>query len=671
MADPRTHAAPGLSPHAGEAGGHMLIWAMVAFYLAVTAAKVVIAANLDLFWDEAYYWQASSRLDVGYADKPFMTALLVRIGTLVAGDTRLGVRLAYLMIGAAFPFAIYTLAHPLVGRRDAVLAAGASLIMPITALMGVLAFQDIPMLLFGVLALASFERARRTDDLSHWLLAGLFCGLGFSTHYRFVPFVLGLFAYLVLTRRGRALWRRQGLWLATALAVLGLLPILIFNLETGFASFQFQVVDRNPWQFQARGLRFPLEQAIAVTPLLFVALMATLIDAARRAWKGDDGRALMAICAAVYLGFYLVLNPWADQKHFNLHWPAAGYVPLLVLLPEALRRFAAGGAKALGRGLRRGLAALIPVTGGLVVCGALIYLATAAWPAAPFADRLVRQVRHHDLIAWSQLADRVAGLLRTDLAAAEGGRAVLVGGHYRVASALDFILQPGQKVYVLDHRRNLKDGYQLQYVLWRLDEASLRREQAGATALIVHEDRRFWFNAHRELAWRARLCSVFDGLRQVDDLELPAGSRYFLIYSGRVRGPDGPRTAARHAPAPGPGNCATLPAAYIARPQRRDRVEGRVQVWGWAVDDAVGVAEVEVLVDGRAVGRAEYGGGWPRVRELMPGSSDPNHPNVGFSLYWDSTTVGEGAHRLAIRVRSNDGRTRTLAPRTIFVVHPD
>lgn len=117
----------------------------------VSIAKLVVAANLDLFWDEAYYWQASSRLDIGYADKPFMTALLVRFGTLMLGDTRLGVRAVYLMIGAAFPFAIYLLARPMVGRRDAVLAAGASLVMPVTALSGVLAFQDVPMLLFTVL----------------------------------------------------------------------------------------------------------------------------------------------------------------------------------------------------------------------------------------------------------------------------------------------------------------------------------------------------------------------------------------------------------------------------------------------------------------------------------------------------------------------------------------
>jgi len=647
----------------GRAGG--VTAAVVVLLLVITAAKLVIAANLDLFWDEAYYWQAAHRLDIGYADKPFMTALLVRLGTLMFGDTRFGVRALYLLIGAAFPFAMYLLARPMVGHRDAVLAAGASLVMPMTALLGVLAFQDVPMLLFAVLSLAAFARARRGDAMGAWLLAGLMCAAGLATHYRFVPLPLAILVYLLVTRDGRALWRRRGLWLAIAVAALGLVPILAFNLEHGFASFRYQVMERNPWSFQAAGLRYPLEQAAAVTPLLFVALVATLADAIRRARAGDDDRALMAITAAVYLGFYLVLAPWADRNHFSLHWPAAGYLPLLVLLPEALRRFAGGGATAARRRLRRASAVAVPATGGLAVAAILVYLAAAAWPTAPLSNLVNRQVRH-ELVAWSRLAPRVAAHLEADFDAGERARVVLVGGHYRVASALDFVLRPDRGVYVLDHRRNHKDGYAVQYVIWGLDQASLRRDHAAAPALIVVQDRRFWFNSHREVAWRAGLCAIFDQLRYLGDFELPDGSRYFQIFAGRLGGGD--RSAAS---APGPGACATLPSAYVARPQRGDTVRGRVLVYGWALDDAVGVAAVEVLVDGRSVGRADYGIPWPRVRQLMPGSTDPNHPNLGYSLHWDSATVAAGRHRLAIRVRANDGRTRIVGARTVFVGDPD
>ena len=54
--------------------------AIVFAFLVLTAAKVVVAANLDLFGDEAFYWQSSQRPALSYADSPFMTAMLVRAG---------------------------------------------------------------------------------------------------------------------------------------------------------------------------------------------------------------------------------------------------------------------------------------------------------------------------------------------------------------------------------------------------------------------------------------------------------------------------------------------------------------------------------------------------------------------------------------------------------------
>ena len=308
--------------------GDGVLWAIAVFYAALWVAKFLIASKLDLFYDEATYWQASLRPAFGYIQALPVTPLLIRAGTLVFGDTLFGVRSIHLLIVAALPFAIFLLARPLVGRRDAVLAAGVSLVMPITGVMGA-AYMDSPMILFTVLALAAFERARRTDAMAAWLMVGFFCALGLTTHYRFAPFGLGLIAYLLATRKGRSLWPRKGLWMAAGIAALGALPLIIFNVNSEMASFQFQVVDRNPWTFQAKGFRFPLEQMLVVTPFLFIALMGALFHGVRRARAGDDGTALLVAVSIVYIGFYAVLAPFSDLQRMHVHWPAAGYIPLL------------------------------------------------------------------------------------------------------------------------------------------------------------------------------------------------------------------------------------------------------------------------------------------------------------------------------------------------------
>lgn len=635
--------------------GDRVLWAIAIFYVVLWGAKVLIAANLDLFYDEATYWQASLRPAFGYAQAPPMTPLLIRMGTLIFGNTLFGVRSVHLVIGAALPFAIFLLAQPLVGRRDAILAAGFSLVMPITGLIGE-AYMGPPMVLFMVLALAAFERARRTDALSAWVLAGVFCALGLTTHYRFGPFGLGLLTYLIVTREGRVLWRKKGLWTAAGIAALGALPLILFNLGSEMASFQFQVLDRNPWTFQARGLRFPFEQMLVVTPFLFIALAGSMIHCIRRARAGDNGAALMVIVSIVYVGFYALLAPFSDIKRMYVHWPAAGYIPLFVYLPEVLSAFAVTKA-------RRFLVWLIPSTGALVVSAGVFYLAAAAWPAVLFPDFLYRHIRH-DLVKWSLLKEPLDRFIGDEFGASQKNL-VLVAGNYKVGSELDFIFQPPGGVYVLDHPKNRLEGIDNQYKIWGLYEDDLRANRAGANALIVFEDIDFWFESEAEVSWRAGLCSVFDNVRYLGAHELPGGRKNLLFYRGRVRSPN-----AHDKRALGPGKCQALPSAYLARPKRGNILKGTVEFLGWAVDDFSGVEKVEAFVDGKAVGTVTYGRSDIRVRQRMPGSTDPNHPHVSFAFPWNTTTVAEGKHMVEIRVHSNDGKIRNFGRRTVYVVHP-
>ena len=64
------------------------VWALAA----LTLVRLVVAATVPLAPDEAYYWVWSHHLQPGYLDAPPMVAIWVRLGTLIAGQTPLGVR---------------------------------------------------------------------------------------------------------------------------------------------------------------------------------------------------------------------------------------------------------------------------------------------------------------------------------------------------------------------------------------------------------------------------------------------------------------------------------------------------------------------------------------------------------------------------------------------------
>ena len=87
----------------GEQRAHrnfVILWTLL------TAVKVVIAARLPLFVDEAFYWQEGQHLAAAYSDLPGMTAWLTRLGVAIGGQHVLAVRLPFLFIASLLPWLI-------------------------------------------------------------------------------------------------------------------------------------------------------------------------------------------------------------------------------------------------------------------------------------------------------------------------------------------------------------------------------------------------------------------------------------------------------------------------------------------------------------------------------------------------------------------------------------
>lgn len=605
------------------------------------ALKLLLAATLELFGDEAFYTWESRHLAAAYSDLPALTAWLIAGGREVFGDHVLGVRAPFLALAALLPFLLLRLARRWVGEEDAWRAALLALLVPLLASLGVLAVPDVPLLVLSLLALDAFDRALRRDALLPWLETGLWVALGLNAHYRFAVPIAAALLVLIFSSRCWPQWRRPGLWLAFLVSALGLLPHLWFHFESGGAALGFQLIERHPWAFQTQGLLHLPVQAVVTTPLLYLGLLLALVAVARRRVEGIP-RDLVLAFAGVPIVFYLLGALFADNARTHFHWPLIGYLPLLPVLPLWWRSMSAHGSRLL-RHATLGLAMTLAVAGCLAAFGYLALAARSPWTMA-LADH---KAFPSNLTGWREAAEGAWHLLeRPELSGAS-----LVADNFMIGAQLEFELGGVWPVYVLDHPRNHHHGRAAQLAIWQRDESAWR-EEGGERALLVVEDTAVSLGDRP--AWYHELCARLGNMRLLGERAQFGGRRrflYFLVEQGE---------------AAGSGPCQHPALAYIDLPQRH--VASRAEpltVTGWAFKDGVGIRSVSILLNGEAVVEARYGLPFPGVLNQWPFSTDPNHPDVGFTAQLDVAALLPGRHRIGLRLTGADGSVRDFPEETL------
>lgn len=230
--------------------GEKLLVAVALYFLAL---KLVYAFNAGPIADEAYYWLWGRHFSIGYFDHPPLLGWLNGIIYSVLGRSLFALRLPSLLALAAALFIFYDVARRIGGDKWRLVFLKSTVIYlasPLFGFYGSVVFVDYLLVImvmasgyFFIRFFADFEetgRGRAADIVA----AALFLGCAGLT--KFTGGFLGLaVAGAVLTRR--PLWpllRRWEIYAAAAIALGMQLPQLLFQLQQGFATFQFHAVDR-------------------------------------------------------------------------------------------------------------------------------------------------------------------------------------------------------------------------------------------------------------------------------------------------------------------------------------------------------------------------------------------------------------------------------------------
>ena len=274
-----------------EGADRRAIWIVAGFLV----ARLVFASLLGPGIDESYTLAIARSLSLSYFDHPPLHQWIAHFAALVFGEG-LATRLPFIVLFAATGWIVYRLTDDLFGVRAATIALFSLNVAPFFfASAGTWVMPDGP-LLFG-LAIAAWALARlffdtppgRASVWGLWLLAGVGLGVAGLSKYTAALSAAGLLAFVLLAPRQRRWLDRPAPYVAAAVALAMIAPVLVWNAQHGWASFQFQGGRGSPGGGlkPVQVLLMALGEAAYLWPWIFVPLVAGLAEA----WRRRLGRA--------------------------------------------------------------------------------------------------------------------------------------------------------------------------------------------------------------------------------------------------------------------------------------------------------------------------------------------------------------------------------------------
>ena len=240
--------------------------------LALVALRLAAAAWTPLTFDEAYYWMWSKHLAGGYYDHPPAVAAVIRLGTMIAGDTELGVRLVSILLALPMSWAVYRAATILFGGMR--VATTATILLNVTLMTAVgtlIITPDAPLLVASSFVLFYLAKVLETGRGVWWLAVGAAVGVALLSKYTALFFGPAILIWLAVVPKLRH-------WLISPWPYLGGLvslaifsPVILWNADHHWVSFIKQIGRARIEDFRPAfiGELIPTQIAFA-TPLVFI-----------------------------------------------------------------------------------------------------------------------------------------------------------------------------------------------------------------------------------------------------------------------------------------------------------------------------------------------------------------------------------------------------------------
>ncbi len=292
------------------------IWNRLSFVFltVVTALRLIQLRSFDLVPDEAYYWDWSRHLSLGYYDNGPMIAYIVHVTTLLFGTNEFGVRVGACLLSLGTAACIWYLASRIFSLRAAFIATVLVGLTPLMEVGSVISTYDPPLVFFWSLSLVLLYNALFATESGsgrvgsyNWVALGFAMGMGLMTKQTIVLLIPSLLVFFFFTREYSGWLRRWQPWVAVCIMLMCYSGVIWWNAMHHWWTFRHLLFLEHKSHHTAvqRLGNFIGSQALLLGPVLFGGCVAALLKPLRAVDNRADARIkfLVAMAAPSLLFF--------------------------------------------------------------------------------------------------------------------------------------------------------------------------------------------------------------------------------------------------------------------------------------------------------------------------------------------------------------------------------
>ena len=318
-------------------------WRLTALLIIVYTIilRLLYLGTYELIQEEAYYWNYSQHMALGYLDHPPMVALLIWIGTHLFGNSETGVRLGAFLCWFITAWFSYRLTLSVSDRKIALNSLVLIAALPLFFGTALVITPDAPLIACWAGTLFFLHRALIDENGQSWFGVGICLGLGLVSKYTIVLLGPAILLFMLLDPRSRRWLSRPQPYLAAGAALLIFSPVIFWNYQHEWASFLFQSQRRiaSVFMFSTPELLGAILLLLTPTGLLAVwttrhnprkpepGLAPQAPDAYRRHWLFALCMALVPLSVFVFFSF---------SREVKLSWAGPLWLAFIPLMASSL-----------------------------------------------------------------------------------------------------------------------------------------------------------------------------------------------------------------------------------------------------------------------------------------------------------------------------------------------